>query len=484
MSTNVALQKAEDDALAEILSWVQEVVEGRGDSAAQMIVTVVLGCIPYVGQAVDVYNILRCIYGLTKAPSSTESWIALVLALIAIVPLFGDALKNVFMMMRNGKKMGRILDSLPNKVRGNIEKWFRELNWVQYARELSRSVDDIFAGMIDVLEYRVTKWVLGREGVQKLIQQLRNLKQMAARKINEAMDSLRQMHQRALQDPLPSTSGHTPALPKPKAGARPTPGTQAPTSVPKNTSGTPTPASGQASGTKRQSQRSTQSKHKIGVSGEHIADYYYVRRQHTRKKVSHGGHLYEMTQPNGNGKTAFGHHGIDHVWHSSKLPHGYRVSDTKGSGKPFHRTLETAQAVWQALEYGIDAYLGEEDEKKARGAVNSRTTLDGKQMSHRWIAAKIGSAALTTKAEDDLTDGIEAWRRSGFQLGMESSRQDGVRQRALVRCPYDRSLITVVGPNHKKHENATGSTTGKCQKTVASHQIGTEFVLPNTLLLE
>ena len=54
MSTNVALQKAEDDALAEILSWVQEVVEGRGDSAAQMIVTVVLGCIPYVGQAVDV----------------------------------------------------------------------------------------------------------------------------------------------------------------------------------------------------------------------------------------------------------------------------------------------------------------------------------------------------------------------------------------------------------------------------------------------
>jgi len=133
-----------------------------------------------VGQAVDVYNILRCIYGLTKAPASTESWIALVLALIAIVPLFGDALKNVFMMMRNGKKMGRILDSLPNKVRGNIEKWFRELNWVQYARELSRSVDDIFAGMIDVLEYRVTKWVLGREGVQKLIQQLRNLKQTAA----------------------------------------------------------------------------------------------------------------------------------------------------------------------------------------------------------------------------------------------------------------------------------------------------------------
>ncbi len=482
MSTNVALQKAEDDALAEILSWVQEVVEGRGDSAAQMIVTVVLGCIPYVGQAVDVYNILRCIYGLTKAPSSTESWIALVLALIAIVPLFGDALKNVFMMMRNGKKMGRILDSLPNKVRGNIEKWFRELNWVQYARELSRSVDDIFAGMIDVLEYRVTKWVLGREGVQKLIQQLRNLKQMAARKINEAMDSLRQMHQRALQDPLPSTSGHTPALPKPKAGARPTPGTQAPTSVPKNTSGTPTPASGQASGTKRQSQRSTQSKHKIGVSGEHIADYYYVRRQHSRKKVSHHGHLYEMSQPNG--QAALGHQGIDHVWHSGKLPFSYRISDTKGSGKPFHRTLETAQTVWQGLEYGIDAYLGEEDEKKARGAVNSRTTRNGKQLSHRWIAAKIYKAQLMKADEKYLIDRIEAWERSDFQLGVESSRRDGQRQRVLVKCPYDRSLITVVGPNHTKHEHAPGSTSTNCKKPVSSHQIGTEFVLPNSILRE
>lgn len=476
MTTNVALQKAEDDALAEILSWVQEVVEGRGDSAAQMVVTVVLGCIPYVGQAIDVYNILRCIYGLTKAPSSTESWIALVLSLIAIVPLFGDALKNVFMMMRNGKKMGRILDSLPNKVRGNIEKWFRELNWVQYARELSRSMDDIFAGMIDVLEYRVTKWVLGREGVQKLIQQLRSLKQMAARKINEAMDSLRQLHQRALQDPLPATSGHAPALPQPKAGARPPPGTQAPTTVRKNSAGSTTPASGQASSTKRQSQRSTQNRHKIGVSGEHIADYYYVRRQHGRKKVSNQGILFEMGQP--------GHNGIDHVWHGSRLPNGYRVSDTKGSGKPFHRTLETAQTVWQALEYGIDAYLGEEDEKKASRSVNSRDTRDGKQLSHRWVAAKIKTAKLTADARRDLLEKIEAWERSDFQLGVESARVDGQRKRTLVRCPYDRSLITVVGPNHNTHEKAPGSVSGKCRKAVTSHQIGTEFVLPNTILLK
>ncbi|MFC7520278.1 hypothetical protein ACFQS6_08920 [Xanthomonas populi] len=361
-------------------------------------------------------------------------------------------------------------------MRGNIEQWLRALNWAQYARELSRSVDDILAGMIDVLEYRISTWVLGREGVQQLIQQLRDLKRMAARKIDEAMDALRQLHQRALQDPLPATSAHTPALRRPKPGARPTPGTQASTAVKKNAGGTTTPASGQASGTKRQSQRSTQNRHNIGVSGEHIADYYYVSRQHTRKKVSNHGTLFEMGQP--------GHTGIDHVWHGSRLPAGYRISDTKGSGKPFHRALETAQSVWQGLEYGIDAYLGEDDEKKARNSVNRKDTRDGKQLSHRWVAAKIKTAKLTPAAATDLLPKIRAWERSDFQLGVESTRKDGQRQRTLVKCPYDRSLITVVGPNHNRHEKAPGDISGKCRKAVTSHQIGTEFVLPNTILLK
>lgn len=475
MTANAALQQAEDDTLAEILSWVHEVVEGRGDSAAQMIVTVVLGCIPYVGQAIDVYNILRCIHGLTKAPSDSDNWIALVLALIAIVPLFGDALKNVFMMMRNGKKMGRILDSLPNKVRGNVEKWFRELNWAQYARELSRSVDDILGGMIDVLEYRVTQWMLGREGVRRLIRRLDSLRQMAARKITEAMDSLRQLHQQALRDPLPSTAGHTPALPRPSSAARATPGTQAPPTVRRTTAGTATPASGTASATKRQSQRSTQNRTRTGVSGEHIADYYFVRRQRNREKVSNQGVLYEMRQP--------GHTGIDHVWHGSRLPIGYRVSDTKGTAGAFHR-LETAKAVFQALEYGIDAYLGDEDENRSAHALGT-TVNDGRQLSHRWVAAKIGMCGLLPQHEATLRSNVEAWRLNRFKLGAATTRDsEGQRERTLVKCPYDRSIITVVGPNLNRHEKAAGARTGRCAKPAISHQIATEFVLPNTMLLE
>ncbi|MBF8768126.1 hypothetical protein IR009_23345, partial [Pseudomonas putida] len=48
MNTKTIIRQAETDTLAEILTWVREVVEGRGQSVSQMVVTVVLGCIPGV----------------------------------------------------------------------------------------------------------------------------------------------------------------------------------------------------------------------------------------------------------------------------------------------------------------------------------------------------------------------------------------------------------------------------------------------------
>ena len=156
---------------------------------------------------------------------------------------------------------------------------------------------------------------------------------------------------------------------------------------------------------------------------------------------------------------------------------------TKGSGSPFHRRLETAQQVWQALEYGIDAYLGEEDEKKVRGTVGD-TKGSGKQMSHMWIAEKINSAQLVPAHSAVLLPKVKAWEFNDFKLGAQTTFESGQPQRGLVKCPYDRSLITVVGPNHNRHEKAPGSTSGKCAKSVASHQIGTEFILPNHILIE
>ena len=471
--SQLATSQLEDDTFVLVLNWVEEVVEGRGVSLAQMMVSTVLGLIPFVGQAVDAYNILRCLYLLTRTPGSSAHWLDLVLSLVALVPGFGDALKNVFNMLRHGKPMGRILDSLPQHVRGNIETWFRTLNWARYTAEIIQNIDTLLSALINMLSRSLSTWALGRKGVQRLIEQLRKLQGMAQQQITDAMYTLQRAHQKALTDPLPSTTARTPTAP----GAKkvPAPNSRASGNVTTPTAGTQLPVQGRATAHQRQSERSSQKPNQISVSGEHIADYYFVKRQRRRAKVNHRGKLYEMSQP--------GHRGIDHVWHGAGLPLSYRISDTKGTSRAFHK-LETAKAVFAGLEYGIDAYLGMEDEKRVERAVNKPTVGDGRQLSHKWIAAKIEGAQITEAHNSWLTRQIKAWRRVDFKLGGETRIEGSQSIRELVKCPYDRSLITVVGPNHNLHERAKGPVTPKCCKASVSHQIGTEFVLPTQMLRE
>ncbi len=470
---NPALQRAEQDTLREILTWTQEVIEGRGSSGAQMVVTLVIGCLPYVGQAVDVYNILRNLYALANEPASPQKWMDLVLSLIALVPLVGDALKNIVMMMRQGKPLGRILDTLPNSLRGNNDAWFRQIDWQKYGNEISRSFSNLSRELIAALDNWAMKGLLGRTGTERLIRQLRVLEQQATRQIRQVVTELQRLHQRTLAMPLPSTTANT-VRSTAAAPRRAPPGSSASGNVRITTSGTPTPANGQIQASRRQSERSNLGRQMTGVSGEHIADYYFVRRQHSRRKVNQHGQLYEMQQP--------GHRGIDHVWHSPRLPRGYRISDTKATAGATHR-LETAQQVFQALQYGIDAYLGEGDEGRLRSALGN-TRRDGRQMSHRWIAAKIGSAKLTPDAERELPPKVRAWERNNFKLGAQTQRTPRGTLRSPVYCPYDRSVITVVGANLNRHQHATGSDRGTCRKPVTSHQIATEFVIPVESLVE
>lgn len=508
------IAKAEQDTLAEILTWVQEVVEGRGQSISQLIVTVVLGCVPGVGQAVDVYNILRALYQLTRNNEKADNWIELVLCLIALVPVFGDALKNVFRMLRSGKSMGRILDSLPTKVRGNIEAWFRQLNWAAYTAELIGHANRILDGLIDLLGGRVARWVLDTKGLQRLIAQLKALKGKASQKITEAMDSLKHAHQQAMMQPLPNTTAHVPA--RPSAPPRPAPGSKAPApapapkpapsppkpstgptspapstkpapaprttpstpakkpadtpsnrSLPANTGGTAAPRQGQATGQQRQSQRSNYSRHKVGVQGEHIADYYFVKNKKTREKINNKGVLYEGRQP--------GHQGIDHVWFSKTNGNTYRISDTKGTNEPIFKKLKSIVDVKNALMDGLELIVEDEDEAKVRNSVG-KTKSDGRQMSHLWISRKIGSASLVAEHSMKLPQKIRAW-------------EGDLEETDPAACPYERSLITVVGSNFIQHDGNAKSKNanstppaGKCRKNATRHQIATEFLIPENIL--
>jgi hypothetical protein len=451
---------------SDVVKWLREVLDGNGSSPAQMIITTVLGCIPYVGQALDARNIILALVALSDDPDNGDKWLDLVLGLIALVPGFGDALKNVFKLLRVGKPMGRILDALPASLRGNIERWFRTLDWARYTRDLSSLTDTMLGKLIDVLDGWVTRAVMGNARVRQLVAQLRHIKSLAHRKIDEVMRSLQAQHRLAVATPLPSTSASTRAASN-SAPRVSTPGSSSAGNVRRTTQGTHTPPQGNVNGGQRQSPP-RRSNRRTGASAEHITDYYFVKRNKSRQKVSNRGQLWEYDAPH--------HHNIDHIWHHDRLPFKYRVTDTKGTSRVLHR-LMTPKAFYEAARMGVDAYMGSQDESSVRNATPRATVGDGKEMSHRWVVAKVRQSDLIAAHRVELEAAVAAWRR-GFAKDI-----NGV-WRLSGKAPYDRSLVPVVKANIDAHDNARGANLPRCAKPVKVHQIAAEFILATEMYFE
>jgi hypothetical protein len=457
-----AIRRTEGD----LTDWLRDVIDGNGSSPAQMVLTAVLGCVPYVGQALDARNIILALIALADEPDSSERWLDLVLSLIALVPGFGDALKNVFKLLRMGKPLGRILDALPNTLRGNVEKWFRTLDWAHYTRELSGVAESLLAKLIGVLDGWVTRAVMGNARVKQVVAQLQRLQTLTQARIDEAMQGLKAAHAKALGDPLPATTAHAPAVAKTPAKTPP-PGSGASGNVKMTSGGTHTPAQGNANASHRQSPPK-KTNHRTGASAEHITDYYFVRRNKNRSKVSNLGTLWEYQQP--------GHTGIDHVWHHARLPFGYRITDTKGTSSPRHR-LMTPKAFYDAARQGIDIFIAMEDETSIRNATPKPTVGDGKEMSHTWVVRKIPESRLNSEHRLALEEATEKWR-------FEFSKDATGKWRLSGKAPYDRSFVTVIASNIAQHDNSNGGDVPRCSRPVKAHQVAAEFILPTEIYFE
>ncbi|MEG0482585.1 MAG: hypothetical protein RR569_05695, partial [Acinetobacter sp.] len=110
--------------------------------------------------------------------------------------------------------------------------------------------------------------------------------------------------------------------------------------------------------------------------------------------------------------------------------------------------------------------------------VGKKTVSDGFEMSHLWISSKIDSSKIILAHRRILIAEIEAWRRVNFKASTE--RRLG--KTVAVKCPYDRSLVTITGDKFDHHEKCKGLDKPKCTRTVTSHGIKLEFVLPNDML--
>ena len=457
--------------------WIKGVLDGSGASPAQIIVAVVIGCIPFVGQGVDVGNVIVSIVKISEKPDDSDNWFDLVFNLVAFVPIAGDGLKIVFKQLRSGKAMGAILDAIPSKtMRGNVDKWFRNVNWPTYTKELQTTCNKIIDGLTDVFDSWLTRAVLGQARLKTLVIQLKHMKKVANQKIDMVMKELQASHKKALATPYPNTTAKAPVAPRtgPATKAKNTSQTPAPKTkqdgkVPRDTAGNTVNAGTKNTSTKRKAQtKKKRSNNELGSGGEHITDYYYVKRMRSRSKINHNGVLYEYHDN--------GHNGIDHVWHSERLGHKYRITDSKATNALSHKSLMTPKAAMMALKMGLDVYLASDEDDKVKRSVGT-TVGDGVQMSHLWISRKIGSAEIVP-AHDNLLDGIEAWRRVQFKASTEKK----LGKTIAIRCPYDRSLVTITGNKFDHHQKCKGLDKPRCTRTVTAHGIKLEFVLPNDML--
>ncbi|MEG0489458.1 MAG: hypothetical protein RR575_16210, partial [Acinetobacter sp.] len=392
-------QKAEESAA----QWIKGVLDGSGSSPAQIIVAVVIGCIPFVGQGVDVGNVIVSVIKIAEKPEDKDNWFDLVFNLVAFIPVAGDGLKIVFKQLRSGKAMGAILDAIPSKtMRGNVDKWFRNLNWNSYTKELQTICNKIIDGLIDVFDSWMTRAVLGKARIKTLVTQLRQMKRVANQKIEMVMKELQAAHKKALVTPYPNTTAKAPIATRisptaRKPNIRPAPKTPQNGHVPKNTGGNSASPGGKNTSTRRaQLKKKKRSNKELGSGGEHITDYYYVKRMKSRSKINNNGVLYEYHDT--------GHGGIDHVWctqraiknsvtglteyaaYSNKSAHKYRITDSKATNALSHRKLMTPKAAMMALKMGLDVYMSTGQENKVKNSVGKKTVSDGFEMSHLWIS--------------------------------------------------------------------------------------------------
>lgn len=471
--------KAADDDLG---GWLKGLVTGEGSSPSQIIVSGILGVIPGLGQAMDVRDIVVGVITISKSPTSPAGWLDMSITLVGCVPALGDALKTSFRMIKSGHSLARVLDAVSPALKGNLEHWFRTVNWGSVASGLKRNFDEVMGAFVHGLDGWVAQTIMGKKEVALLIEQIKDLRQRAPKMLDEAIEELQVLWKKTMGDAMPKSTAshatpHAPAAPhvpsehvpsehaphSPSAGEAPkakAPESRKPEKVEKDHTGTERAPTDSARTDKRRATKKKQ-KWETGVPAEHITDYWCARNKRNLKKANNFGRLWEEWHP-------AGRHGIDHVWIQAAnpvrpgvigetksslfgafrflaaLPKGIQeqlqalgkgeVENPTDNGQPNIFHSEGRDAV-SSSKVPINQDGGEGELKKGLGNTKGK----GVQMSHQWIIESIPEESLTP---------------AGLELGRRIKRFS--REHALnpkTSPPYARWVIMVTG--RQKHLHST-----------------------------
>ena len=197
-----------------ISSWLGDLVTGAGSSPSHIIITGILGVVPGLGQAMDVRDLVLGVITVSNAPTETSGYVDLSISLVGCVPLAGDALKVGFKLMRQGKNFGRVLEAISPKLRGNIEKFMRNIHWASLASDCKQIYAKVLGAFIEGLDTWIARAVTGKGEVKLIIDQLSGLLKKGGEMIDKAFAELRQMYNVMMGHDLPlSTAGVGPESP-------------------------------------------------------------------------------------------------------------------------------------------------------------------------------------------------------------------------------------------------------------------------------
>jgi hypothetical protein len=468
--------------------WLMDLVTGAGSSPAHIIVTGILGVVPGVGQAMDARDLIIGIIVVARSPAGIGGWVDLVISLIGCIPALGDALKVGFKLMKQGKSFGRVLEATSPRLRGNVERYMRNVNWASLANQAKPLFTRCIDAFINGIDNWAIKVVAGRAEVAQVIRELRAIRQRGPQMIDQAFAELRSLHSRMMGHQLPrNTAAARAPAPRVSAQARAAAlerqrveaariqrrlaARRAAAEKPVRTSpNTTTTSTRKKAEPKKQSWSS-------GIPAEHITDYY-VRRKHVNyRKANNNGQLTE--------EYSVGHNGLDHLWANYGAGRSFVVGETKSSifdsfklMAALPSELQEAFSALRAEEIanptkndkpnifhseGRDQYANQrvsvgdstDDDvniRKGLNKPNDDTGLDT-QMSHQWIARRLRNERLTTRGRQ-LARMIRDWRNGD------------------IDCPYIRWISLVTGRQLHKHRQSGGGT----------HEVQTILNLPDNIL--
>ena len=463
-------------------TWLKDLVTGAGSSPSHIIITGVLGVIPGVGQVMDARDIILAIIQIAKTPAAVGGWVELVITLIGCVPAVGDALKVGFKLMKQGHNFGRVLEAGSPTVRGNVEKYMRQINWGQLTSECKSLFDKTIAAFIDGLDSWLVKVIAGRNEVKMVIEELKAVQKSGSKMIDSAFAELKAMHAKMMGHELPRSTAAVGGTSVPRTTLTPTQAARAERKLAAKRSADAranrAAPNSTTTSTKKQAKRKRQ-KWKSGVPAEHITDYTVKRKHINFRKANNGGRLTEEWDNT--------HHGIDHLWsNKASLTKPFVVGETKSSifdsfklmaalpanlqqefaslraEEAANRTRNDQPNIFHSEDRDrlanqrVNTHGGksqEEDLKRGLNKANKKTGL-WTQMSHFWIANALKEENLTVTG-----------------MPLRSSAQDFID--GEIACPYQRWVSLVTGRQLHKHQKSKG----------ASHEIQTVVNIPDKILM-